>query len=228
VSDHTAKGERAANPRARLTRDRVLAAAMTLADEGGIESLTMRRLARALGVETMTTYYHAANKDDILAGITDRVVGEMEPPSRGGDWKAAIRASAISTHEVLRRHPWAADLLMSSTRVSPARLRQMERLLACLREAGFADELTDHAYHAIDIYVLGFALWEARFRRTIPGPLADLATTVLGDPTLADYPHVADHVAFHLRVPSGTRVGTYEFGLDLILDGLEQALATTG
>jgi len=221
VTEHRTGAEPRAKRRSRLTRDQVLDAAMTLADEHGIEALTMRRLARALGVETMTTYYHAANKDDILEGITDRVVGEMEPPALEGDWKSAVRASAISMHEVLRRHPWAADLLMSSTRASPARLRHMEGLLACLREAGFADELIDHAYHALDIHVLGFALWEARFRRTVPGPLADLATAVMQDPALVSYPHVADHVAFHLRLPAGRRVGTFEFGLDLILEGLE-------
>jgi len=228
VAGDGTRGGQTASPRARLTRDRVLATAMALADEGGIEGLSMRKLARALGVETMTTYYYASNKDDILAAITDRVVAEMDPPALGGNWKAAIRASAVSTHEALRRHPWAADLLMSSTRVSDQRIRHMEALLACLRGAGFTDELTDHAYHAIDIYVLGFALWEARFRRTVPGPLVELAATVLQEPLLEGYPHVADHLAFHLRVPAGKRVGTFEFGLDLILQGLEQARVTMG
>ena len=103
----------------RLSRDLVRAAAMHLADEEGIEGLTMRRLARALGVETMTTYHYAASKQDVLDGIADLVVEEMAPTAQGGDWRAAVRASAVSMHDALRRHAWAADLLMSSTRVTP-------------------------------------------------------------------------------------------------------------
>jgi AcrR family transcriptional regulator len=223
VSESEPKVERNGRRSRRLSRDLVLAAAMQLADEGGIEGLTMRRLARALGVETMTTYYHAANKEDVLAGIADLAVQEMEPPAQGGDWRAAVRTSAISTHGVLRRHPWAAELLMSSTRVTPARLRQMEALLRCLRTAGFAGALTDHAYHTIDIYVHGFALWEARFERTVQVPLEQLATSVLRDLSRDDYPEVADHIAFHLRPHDGKPIRTFEFGLDLLLDGLERA-----
>jgi AcrR family transcriptional regulator len=211
----------------RLSRDLVLAAAMQLADEGGIENLTMRRLARALGVETMTTYYHAANKEDVLAGIADLVVQEMEPPADGDDWRAAVRASAISARNVLRRHPWAAELLMSSTRLTPARLRQMEALLQRLRRAGFAGALTDQAYHAIDIYVHGFALWEARFARTVHVPLEELAASVLRDLSVDDYPAVADHIGFHFRPPDDKPIRTFEFGLDLLLDGLERARVAT-
>ncbi len=222
------KVERTRKRSSRLSRDLVLAAALQLADEGGIEGLTMRRLARALGVETMTTYYHAANKEDILAGIADLAVQEMEPPASGDDWRAAVRTSAISTHDVLRRHPWAAELLMSSTRVTPARLRQMEALLRCLRGAGFAGALTDHAYHAIDIYVHGFALWEARFASTVQEtPLEDVAASALRDLSVDDYPEVADHIAFHFRPPDGKPIRTFEFGLDLLLDGLERARIAT-
>jgi AcrR family transcriptional regulator len=227
VSDVEAKVEPTRKRRSRLSRDLVLAAAMKLADEGGIEALTMRRLARALGVETMTTYYHTANKEDVLAGIVDLAVEEMEPPAPGGDWRAAVRTSAISTHDVLGRHPWAADLLMSSTHLSSARLRQMEALLSCLRAAGFAGALTDHAYHAIDIYVHGYGLWEARFASTVQVPLADLATSVLSEMSIEEYPQVADHIAFHFRPPNGKPVRTFEFGLDLLLDGLERARSAT-
>ena len=227
MSEVEATVERKRKRRSRLSRELVLAAAMKIADEGGIGALTMRRLARELGVETMTTYYHAANKEDVLDGIVDLAVQEMEPPAPGGDWRAAVRASAISTHDVLRRHPWAADQLMSSTRLSAARLRQMEALLRCLREAGFAGALTDHAYHAIDIYVHGFALWEARFASTVQGPLADLATSVMREMPIEEYPQVADHIAFHFRPPNGKPVRTFEFGLDLVLDGLERARSGT-
>ncbi|HUP16880.1 MAG TPA: TetR family transcriptional regulator, partial [Acidimicrobiia bacterium] len=110
-------------PRARvpLTRERVLRAAMTLADKGGIESLSMRKLGLALGVEAMSLYNHVANKDEILDGIVDLVAGEVEVPATEGDWKAAVRQSAISTHEVLLRHPWACSLSVSRPRVGAAK-----------------------------------------------------------------------------------------------------------
>jgi AcrR family transcriptional regulator len=212
-----------AEPRARLTRDRVLRAAMDLADEGGIEALTMRKLARALGVEAMSLYHHAANKDDILAGIVDLVVREIELPAREGHWKAAIRASAISAHRVLRRHAWACNLLMSGPRVLPARLRHIDALLGRLGEAGLPDEVTDLAYHALDSHILGFTLWQAGYTSAFKDLPPDFATTFLRDLSIEDYPHLADHVAYHLRPPSANRKGEFEFGLDLILDGLERA-----
>jgi len=211
-----------AEPRARLTRDRVLRAAMDLADEGGIEALTMRKLARALGVEAMSLYHHAANKDDILAGIVDLVVREIELPAREGHWKAAIRASAISAHRVLRRHPWACNLLMSGPRVLPARLRHIDALLGRLGEAGLPAELTDLGYHALDAHILGFTLWEAGYTSGLKGMPSDLAT-VLRELHIEEYPSLLEHVAYHQRPPSADRKGEFVFGLDLILDGLERA-----
>jgi AcrR family transcriptional regulator len=224
VSDVKAKAE----PRARLTRERVLRAAMDLADEGGIEAITMRRLARAVGVEAMSLYYYVANKDDILAGIVDLVVREIELPAQDGDWKAAIRASAISAHRVLRRHPWACNLLMSAPRVLPGRLRHIDALLGRLGEARLPAELTDLGYHALDSHILGFTLWEAGYTSAFRDVPPDFATTFLRDLPMEDYPHLADHVAYHQRPPSagtGTR-SEFEFGLDLILDGLERARDT--
>src|SRR5882724_3959577 len=115
-------------PRLPLSRERILRAALDRADEGGIESVTMRRLGQALGFEAMSLYNHVANKDDVLDGILDLVLGESEPPSPAGDWDAAIRTSAISVHEALRRHPWSCTLLMAPERVRPARLRYMDKL----------------------------------------------------------------------------------------------------
>lgn len=217
------RAEPRVEPRARLTRDRVLRAAMDLADDGGIEALTMRRLAQALGVEAMSLYHHAVNKDDILAGIVDLVVREIELPAPDGDWKAAIRASAISAHRVLRRHPWACNLLMSAPRLLPGRLRHIDSLLGRLGEAGLPADLTDLAYHALDSHVLGFTLWEAGYTSAFRGLPPDFATTFLRDLPREDYPHLADHVAYHLRPPSANRKGEFKFVLDLILDGLERA-----
>jgi len=201
----------------------VLQAAVDLADEGGLDALTMRRLGQALGVEAMALYYHAANKDDILAGIVDLVVREIELPATGGDWKAAIRASAISAHQVLRRHPWACNLLMSGPRVLPARLRQIDALLGRLGDAGLPDEITDLAYHAIDSHILGFTLWEAGYASAFKRLPDDFMKTMVRDLSLEKYPNLVEHVAYHLRPPSEDRRAAFEFGLDLILDGLEPA-----
>ncbi len=219
MSDVEAKAE----PRARLTRDRVLRAAMDLADEGGIEAVTMRRLARALGVEAMSLYHYAANKDDILAGIVDLVVREIGLPTPDGAWRPAIRASAMSAHGVLRRHPWACNLLMSAPRLLPGRLRYIDALLGRLGEARLPAELTDLAYHALDSHILGFTLWEAGYTSAFRGLPPDFAATFLRDLPIADYPHLADHVAYHQRPPSPDGKGEFEFVLDLILDGLERA-----
>ena len=212
-----------------LSRDRVLHAAIRLADKNGIESLTMRKLAGALGVEAMSLYNHVASKGDLVDGIVDLVVGEIELPSNTDDWEAAIRECAISAHETLRRHPWACSLVMSPTTTRTARaswLRYMEWLLGRLRESGFSPELTYHAYHAIDAHILGYTLWQLghsvgatdlRNRKD----LQELAARFLRELQLGDHPFVAEHVEQHLS-PLSEENG-FEFGLDLILDGLKRA-----
>ncbi|MGH2393267.1 MAG: TetR/AcrR family transcriptional regulator C-terminal domain-containing protein, partial [Candidatus Limnocylindria bacterium] len=179
--------------RAPLSRDRVLQAAIGLADEAGIDSLSMRRLGQALGVEAMSLYNHVANKDDILRAIVDMVLSKFELPVLGSDWKAAIRGTAISAHEVLVRHPWAAGLMLSSTGASPARWRYMDAILGCLREAGFSADLTDHGYHALDSHITGFTLWEVQVQID-PEKLPDLAATFLRDLPVDEYPHLVEHV----------------------------------
>jgi AcrR family transcriptional regulator len=125
-------------PRVRLTRERGLRAAIGIADEAGIEVLSMRKLGQALGVEAMSLYNHVANKDDILNGIVEIVESAIELPSPGADWKPALRKTAISAHDIFERHPWAAGLTLSSTGARPARWRYMNAILRCLREAGFS------------------------------------------------------------------------------------------
>src|SRR5437879_199769 len=131
-------------PRVPLSRDRILRAALELADEGGIESLTMRKLGQVLGFEAMSLYNHVANKNDLIDGILDLVLNETEPPVSAGEWDATVRSSAISVYQALRRHPWAVALLMSPDRVRPARLRFMDSLLGLLRDAGFSADATYH------------------------------------------------------------------------------------
>ena len=123
-------------PQVPLSRERVLRAAIHLADEGGIEALSMRKLAQELGVKAMSLYNHVANKNDLLDGIVDVVIGEIEAPDLSTDWKTAMRRRATSTHEMLLRHPWATMVIMSRVNVGPANLRYVDATLGCLREAG--------------------------------------------------------------------------------------------
>ena len=149
-----------ATPRIPLTRERVLRAAIALCDEGGIESLSMRKLGQQLGVEAMSLYNHVANKDDILDGIVDVVVNEIDVPPIGDDWKAALRQRANSARAVLSRHPWATGLIESRTNPGPATLRYYDSVIGSLREAGFSIEMAAHAFSALDSYIYGFALQE--------------------------------------------------------------------
>jgi AcrR family transcriptional regulator len=204
-----------------LSRDRVLRAAIRLADERGFESLTMRKLGRELGVQAMSLYNHVANKDDIRDGIVEIVLSEIEVPLPGGDWKAELRKTAISAHDVLVRHPWAGSLMMVA-RDGSARLRWMEAVLGTLREAGFSADMTHHAYHALDSHITGFTLWQVSFPFDTAEELADLAEGFLRELPAGDYPYVAEHAEQHLAGPDPDEPSEFEFGLDLILDGLER------
>ena len=227
------KQDRSSHPRVPLSRERVLNAAIELADEGGIESLTMRKLARALGVEAMSLYNHVANKGDLVDAIVALVVSEIDLPSTAEEWDVAIRKCAISAHEALLRHPWACSLVMSptTTRTVPTpRLRYVEWLLRRLREAGFSAELTYHAYHALDSHILGFTLWQlghsaAATNIAAGEDFADFAATLLRE-LRADYPYLAEHGELHLGAPSDDGRGEFDFGLDLIIEGLKRLRET--
>jgi AcrR family transcriptional regulator len=209
-----------AEPRLPLSRERVLRAAIGLADEAGIEALSMRKLGQELGVEAMSLYNHVANKDDILGGMVDIVVGEIELPAGGAGWKAAIRRTAKSAYEVLLRHPWSASLVLSGPGVSYARLRYMDGILGCLRTGGFSAEMTDHAYHALDSHIMGFTLWQVG----ISAGLANISsvTDFLEQLDQDAYPYLTEHAQQHLKDRSPEDEGEFAFGLDLILDGLER------
>jgi AcrR family transcriptional regulator len=207
-------------PRLPLSRDRVLRAAIDLADEAGIESLSMRKLGQALGVEAMSLYNHVANKDDILNAIVDIVESQVELPSPGEHWKAALRKTAMSAHDQFELHPWAASLALSSTGVRLARWRYMDAILGCLRQAGFSAGMTDHAYHALESHIAGFTLWASQLQ-VDEADLGDLATTFLRE-LPEDLPYLVEHVHWHLKERDPEDPGTFAFGLDLILDGLER------
>lgn len=208
-------------PRLPLSRDRILQAALELVDAGGIGSLTMRKLGQALGFEAMSLYNHVDNKDDVLDGILDLVLAESEPPAPAGDWDTAIRTSAISVHEALRRHPWSCTLLMSPGHVRPARLRYMDLLLGRLRDAGFSAETTYPVYHVLDGHIFGFSLWETSHTYTaeeVSSFEAKFAQTITTDA----YPHLHEHAQQHFSEGPHRDVSAFQFGLDLILDGLKK------
>jgi AcrR family transcriptional regulator len=206
-----------------LSRNRVLEAAIRLADEGGIEAISMRKLGQALGVEAMSLYNHVANKDDILSGIVESVESGIELPSAGTEWRQALRRTAISAHDVFQEHPWAAGLTLSADGSRPARWRYMNGVLRCLREAGFSAETTDLAYHALESHIAGFTLWAARLE-VDDAELQDVAASFLEQFSGDEFPYVVEHVEQHLMERSPDNPGAFAFGLDLILDGLERIL----
>jgi AcrR family transcriptional regulator len=211
----------------------VLQAAIRLVDEGGIESLSMRRLGQSLGVEAMSLYNHVANKEDILDGIVELVLSEFELPSADEDWEAAIRTCAISAHDALLRHPWACNLILSNTKVRAGRLRYLESILRRLRQAGFSAEETYHAYHTLDSHILGFTLWQLGHAMPAGAPritnkeeFANFLTTFLRELSLGDYPYLLEHGEQHFTEGSHKEEGEFEVGLRLILDGLKRMQGT--
>jgi AcrR family transcriptional regulator len=207
--------------RAPLSRERILRAALTLADEGGVEAVTMRKLGDALGFEAMSLYRHVANKDDVLGGILDLVLAETETPPPAEDWDTAIRKSAVSVHDALRRHPWACGLLMSPAHVRAGRLQYMDSLLGSLRQAGFSADTTYHAYHVLDGHIFGFSLWETSHTMAATAD-PDLGARLLREIPFADYEYLAEHVDQHRAEGPHRKVSAFEYGLDLILDGLRK------
>jgi AcrR family transcriptional regulator len=196
----------------------VLRAAVELADAHGIEALSMRRLAKELGVEAMSLYNHVANKDAILDGIVDVVVDEIDL-SFDADWKDALRRAAISERDVLVRHGWASSLRTSRRTGGPAQLRKADWTLRTLREAGFSKELVYHAFHFLEAYVVGATVQRLNFPHE-GEELARLAEGFLRDFPSDDYPDLAQHIREHLEPHPGE--SGFERGLDLILDGLER------
>jgi AcrR family transcriptional regulator len=213
-----------APPRGRLTRQRVLSAAVDMADRGGVGSLSMRKLAQELGVEAMSLYHHVANKDDILDGIVDLVFSEIDLPSGDVGWRAAMRQRAISAREALLRHPWAVGLMDSRSTPGPATLRHHDSVLGTLRNADFSIALAAHAFSVLDSYICGFALQEISLPFHTTEELEAVAETILRQLPADEYPHFTEIAIEHALQPGYDYGSTeYEFGLDLILDGLDRA-----
>ncbi len=221
----TTQSNPSAQPRARLNRDRVLQAAVTLADEGGTEALTMRKLGHALGVEAMSLYNHVASKDDVLDGLIDIVFSEIHLDCEGRDWKTAMRRRAISAREALQRHRWAIGLMESRTHPGPANLRHHDAVLGCLREAGFSIVMAAHAYSALDSYIYGFAMSQANLPLDTGDKGVQMVEMFLRQFPADVFPHLAEIATQLVMKPGYDYANEFEFGLDLILDGLERLAA---
>ncbi len=204
-----------------VTRERVLDAAMAIADRDGIDAVTMRAVAARLGVEAMSLYKHVANKDDVLDGLVQRVMAEMALPPSPVEWREGLVLRARGMREVLLAHRWAPMLIESRTAPVPARLRHHDTSLGLLRDAGFSVELAYRAILALDSYIYGFVAQEVWWPFTgedLPAMVETLVPTI--DP--ATYPHLVEVAGF----VAGRRTGfdaDFELGLGLLLDGLARA-----
>ena len=207
-----------------LSRDRVLRAAVAIADADGIGSLTMRSLAQKLGVKPMALYYHVANKEEILDGIVDLVFSEIELPTANGDWRSEIVRRANSARLVLRRHPWAIGLMESRKTPGPATLRHHDATIGTLRAAGFSVEMTAHAYAMLDSYSYGFALQEVSLPFEGPETVADVAEPMMQQFPADAYPHLVEMTTEYVLQPGYDFGNEFEFGLRVILDALASSL----
>lgn len=205
-----------------LSRDRVLRAAVSMADEEGIDKLTMRSLANHLGVEAMSIYYHVRNKDEILDGMVDIVIGEVEVPEPGDDWRQGQRARAISLHDMLLRHPWATPLMESRSNPGPPSLRYYDSVLGSFRNAGFSLAMAAHGFSAIDAYVYGFGLQQLSLPFEDETDIGDIADLILQAIPPGEYPHLTEMILEHALQPGYDYGAEFTWGLDLILDGFER------
>jgi AcrR family transcriptional regulator len=210
--------------RAPLSRDRVLRAAVALADGAGIDALSMRQLAQELGVVPMALYKHVANKEQLLDGMVDVIVGEVEPPAGGTGWKAAIRQRILSTRRALLRHPWAASVIQTRTNPTPTVLDHVNAIAGTFRAGGFSVDLTHHVMHA-----LGSRAWGFTQDLFPPPPEQDPAEQAamareLGTrfPYLLEIATAASHDGSSVVGAGCDDQFEFEFALDILLDGFER------
>ena len=204
-----------------LTRDRIVAAALDLADAGGFQALSMRTLADQLDTAPMSLYRHVANKEDLLDAMIDVVFAEAEVPSGQKDWKSEMRERAMSTRAALSRHGWANGLMETRTRPGPANSRYHNAFMGCLREAGFPFREAVHAYNAVQSYTYGFCLQEMQLEFETPEEATDLAAETLGDHA-EEYPYIAEVAAEFAKSGGYDYDEEFEIALDLILDAIEK------
>lgn len=210
-------------PRPRLSRERVLQAAVAVADESGIAALSMRRLGEHLGVEAMSLYNYVANKEDLLDSMVDSIFVEIDLKPGERSWRAALRRRAVSVREVLTRHPWAVPMMQSRTNPGPSTLAHLDALIGILRGAGFPIVLTAHALSVIDAYVYGFAMQEKALPFDTEERSTELVQQILAAMPADQWPHLVEFSREHVLKPGYDYGQEFEWGLDLVLDGLERA-----
>ena len=211
--------------RPRLNRERVLQAGIALADEAGIEALSMRKLGEQLAVEAMSLYKHVANKDDLLDGMVDNVFAEIDKAADERNWRETIRRRAVSVRRVLKRHPWALPLMQSRTNPGPSTLSNLDSLIGVLRGAGFSIVLTAHALSVIDAYIYGFAIQEKALPFDTEERSTEVVQQILAAMPVGEWPHLVEFAREHVLKPGYDYGQEFEWGLDLVLDGLERARA---
>ena len=209
--------------RAPLTRERALTTALALADAEGLTALTMRRLAQELGVEAMSLYHHVANKDDILDGMVDLVFAEIELPAPDVAWRPGMLARARSARAALTRHRWAISVMESRTSPGPATLRHHDAMLGACRRAGFSVPMAAHAISLIESYVYGFVLQEVNLPFDDTSDMTLMVEAILGQMSADEYPYLYELTKEHVLKPGYAYGKEFEYGLGLILDGLEGA-----
>src|SRR5438309_10919915 len=212
--------------RTALSRERVLDAAITLADREGIAELSMRKLGQEVGVEAMSLYNHVRNKEELLNGMIDIVFGEIDLPAADAEWSAAMRQRAISARQALKRHPWAIGLMESRAQPGPATLRHHDSVLRNLRTAGFSIEMAAHAYSVLDSYIYGFALNEKTLPfDNSPEKVAEVAGNIMREMPAGEYPYLTEMAVEHAMKPGYDYGDEFEFGLALILEGIRKTRA---
>jgi AcrR family transcriptional regulator len=217
-----------AEPRRRLSRPRVLRAAIAHADAGGLEALTMRQLAGMLEVAPMALYRHIASKDDLIDAMIDVVFSEIGLPSGGAQWKIAVRERAVSLRDALARHRWAIGLMESRRRPGPANLRHHDAVIGKLRAAGFDIAMAAHAYSLLDSYIYGFAMTKMNLPFDTSAEVTEVAQDILEPLPANEYPNLVEFITEHALKPSYNYGDEFEYGLDLILDGLERDRGRVG
>ena len=210
--------------RAPLSRGRVLRAAVALADVGGIESLSMRKLAEDLGVVPMALYKHVANKEELLDGMIDVVVGEIDPPAAGTEWKSAVRQRILSARQALLRHPWASFVIESKKTPTPMVLEYMDSMIGLFRAGGFSVNLTHHVMHVIGSRVMGFSQELFNDSRTVDPEVQAVMMRELGPkfPNVLAIAMAASHEGESVVGQGCDDQFEFEFALDLLLDGFER------
>ena len=207
-----------------LSRERVVRAAIDLADRDGIAALSMRSLAREVGIEAMSLYHYVERKEDLLAALGDMVMQEIELPEAGpGEWRSAVRRMAVSYHKALGRHAWFHELTVGPAGLGPGTMAYMEWVLGTLRRGGFSARMTHHAYHILDSHIVGSSKWEAGIMASIrKAQLPDLAMKVLERVPADRFPYFHEHAQQHIGGATKGDKHPFELGLDLILDGLDR------